>query len=244
MNRKPPLIAIVCNQELTNNPAEPRIDEVNTHYTRAILNQGGIPFLIPVEFPLGDISLIFEMFDGLLLIGGEDVAIERFGGRSHESVSVPNLERDEIEIELTRLAMAKDFPLLGICRGTQVMNVAMGGSLITDIPSQCPHALLHQRPKDAPPDLVPEHPVRLLPNTMLRAIYETGSLKVNSYHHQAVDRLADCFRPAAYCEDGISEAYEAPDRRFVAGIQWHPERMQDRPDQRKLFRAFVQACSA
>jgi len=120
----------------------------------------------------------------------------------------------------------------------------MGGSLITDIPSQCPHALLHQRPKNAPPDSVPEHSVRLLPNTMLRAIYETGSLKVNSYHHQAVDRLADCFRPAAYCEDGISEAYEAPDRRFVAGIQWHPERMQDQADQRKLFRAFVQACSA
>ncbi len=235
-----PNIAILCGQDQPEKGDEPKTNEVNSYYTRAILMAGGLPFLIPVEFPIDTLMLIFERFEGLLLIGGEDVALDRYGGISHESVSIPNLERDEIEIQLVREAMRRNFPLLGICRGQQVMNVAMGGTLISDIPSQTIAPLVHYAPKGEPPA---HHLVTLEPDSKLKNIYQEDSIETNSYHHQAVDKLAACFTRSAFSFDDLLEAFEAPEQPFAFGLQWHPERMQSIPLQRKIFNAFISAAN-
>ena len=238
MFEKKPIIAIICSQDIPENNDGSRTNEVNTHYPTAICMAGAIPLLIPIEFPLDDLDLIFQHADGLLLIGGEDVALERFNGEPHSSVSKPNPERDELEIQLVQKAVQLDFPLLGICRGEQVMNVAMGGTLISDIPAQTSSPLFHRAIKG---EAAAHHSVRLIPDTQLQKLYETDALDVNSYHHQAVKSLAPCFIPSAFSEDGLLEAFEAPDRKFIVGIQWHPERMQTIPIQRKPFSAFIQS---
>lgn len=241
MTASAPKIAVICGQDIDPIPEKPRIHETSERYTSAVIDQGGLPFLIPVDFPLSSLDLLFDLFEGMLLIGGDDVAISRFGGLAQESVSAPNETRDEIEIQAVQQAAARDFPLLGICRGAQVINVAMGGGLITDIASQRERAEQHQnKAEPGKPEIL--QTVEIIPGSKVHDIYQCDRLEVNSYHHQAADNLAPGFRPAAFASDGIIEAIESETHRFIIGIQWHPERMQHDPLQRKIFRSFVDSC--
>lgn len=241
MSNSAPKIAIICGQDIDPNPAKARIHETSENYTAALTRQGAIPFLIPIDFPLSSLDLIFELFDGVMLIGGDDVAIDRFNGKPHESISVPNYQRDEIEIQAVKGAAKRDFPLMGICRGEQVINVAMGGDLVTDIPSQWENALIHRyHPEPGQPETLQK--VESVPGTKVHSIYGKQTLEVNTYHHQAVGKLADGFRAAAHTADGVIEAIESENHSFLIGIQWHPERMQQDPLQQHLFKCFVDAC--
>jgi len=161
---------------------------------------------------------------GLLLTGGADVDPARYGEARHATVTDVDAARDEYEIALVRAAMAADLPVLAICRGLQVMNVALGGSLIQDVPSQVGAAVPHQVPD--PKDAI-AHEVSVVPGSRLAELMGqtvvNGRLPVNSRHHQAVGRLADGFVVTSLASDGVIEAVELPRARFCVGVQWHPE---------------------
>jgi putative glutamine amidotransferase len=241
MNQKRPVIAIICNQDIPDNPDEAIYNDVSQRYTTAILNAGGLPVLIPDEFPPSEIQYLRDTYSGVFLIGGGDVAVERFFGKVHPSISAPNHPRDILEIEITKHAVETSWPILGICRGIQTMNVALGGSLYTDIADQVPGTIHHSSPKGTPRNQT-IHSVQFDPQSRLEKIYGKSSLNVNSFHHQAISKIASAFSPVGMTPDGLIEAVEIPDHPFAIGVQWHPECMQDDPDQIKLFSAFINAC--
>jgi putative glutamine amidotransferase len=176
---------------------------------------------------------------GVLLIGGGDVAPARFGaGDPHGHCLHVVPERDAYELELLELALARDLPVLAICRGHQVLAVARGGALHLDIPGELPGALLHSCPKEA----LAAHPVTLAAGSRLAAILGAGAVSVNSRHHQAVrdDRVGDGLRVTARAPDGVIEGLESTAHAFVVGVQWHPEDFVGAGDRfAPLFAAFV-----
>lgn len=242
MGEKKPKIALVCHRGDPALPNRVQQDQMGITYTTAVSKAGGLPFLIPLDYPLKDLAVIREYFDGLLLIGGGDVETARYGGKDHPAVGGVWPIRDELECRLANLAYDSDWPVFGICRGVQVMNVAAGGKLYSDIPDQVPNVRFrHAQPVGTPRDHI-AHNVDILPNTKLRSIIGKDTLPVNSFHHQAVSEPGCGMQISAYSEDGIPEALEIPEHRFAIGVQWHPECMQQYEDQMKLFRAFTDAC--
>jgi len=173
-------------------------------------------------------------FDALVLCGGDDVDPERFGEERHPTVELADPRRDEYEIRIVREAAGRGVPLLGVCRGGQVMNVALGGTLVQHVPD-LPGALLHRGGT--------RHEVEFVEGTLLRALAGRERASVNSYHHQAAGRVAPALRVSARSSDGVVEALEAGDSRpFLVGVQWHPEREgNDEPLAQGLFDALVRA---
>jgi putative glutamine amidotransferase len=209
---------------------------IRPEYTRAVLKAGGVPLLLA---PGTSVDAVLERVDGLLLSGGSDIDPAIYGEAPHPT-SQWKRERDDFELALTRAALERDKPLLAICRGQQVLNVAAGGTLVQDIPSQQPQAGPHY-PKDVERWHI-AHEVEVLPGTRLREIVGRDVLPVNSSHHQAVKDLGHGLRLAARARDGVIEAVESPAHRFVIGVQWHPEAMWNRdPDHQELFRSFIAA---
>ncbi|MBI3974096.1 MAG: gamma-glutamyl-gamma-aminobutyrate hydrolase family protein [Chloroflexi bacterium] len=211
-------------------------------YLTAVALAGGIPVVLPPVDDLHAVAAALDRVDGVLLTGGKDIDPAHYGQPIlHDSVALEP-DRDRFELPLTREAVARDVPVLAICRGCQVLNVALGGSLWQDLPFQRPNGLLHQQ--RAPRDAV-THPVTVHAGTALAAIlgeHAARPFDTNSFHHQAVQRISAALAPAAHTQDDIVEAIEAPDRRFVMGIQWHPEDLVTRrPEHRRLFEAFVAA---
>ena len=209
-------------------------------YMEGIAGAGGLSFMLPLSGDEADLSRLFSLCDGLLLTGGHDVSPALYGEAPLPVCGACCPERDRMESILLRLAMAENKPVLGICRGLQFMNAALGGSLWQDLPSQHPSGVNHH---GAPPYDRPVHAVTVLPDTPLSAVLGESSLPVNSYHHQAVRELAPCLRPMALSPDGLVEAAWHPEMHFLWGVQWHPE-FSFRTDaaSRSLFRAFVDAC--
>lgn len=213
-------------------------------YSCAILAAGGLPVLIPLSvLEAGDESILrdlYERLDGLLLPGGGDIAPEFYGEAPTDRVQNINRVRDQVEITLARWAFEDDLPTLGICRGHQLLNVALGGTMIRDIPAEVPLSRLHH---DIEPHSTIAHQIVLRPNTQLQAILGVQEIGVNSVHHQAVRELAPSLYATAYAEDGILEAFEAPNARFYLGVQWHPEAIyQQVPAMKALFTTFIKAC--
>jgi len=191
-------------------------------YVESVRLAGGSPWELSCA---GDpAEAVMSSCDALVLTGGADVAPERYGEARHATVTDVDAARDEYEIALVTAAIAADLPVLAICRGLQVMNVASGGSLIQDIPSSVGAAVPHQVP--SPKDAI-AHDVSLIPGSGLAGLMghaaEGGRLPVNSRHHQAVRRLASGFVMTAEAPDGGIEAIERPSSRFCVGVQWHPE---------------------
>lgn len=182
----------------------------------------------------GDPEADAARFDGLVLCGGDDVDARRFGEENHPTVELADPRRDEYEIRLVRGAAALGVPLLGVCRGGQVMNVALGGTLIQHVPD-LPGALPHRGGT--------RHEVEIVPGTVLRRIAGRDRAAVNSFHHQAAGRIAPSLRVSARTGDGVVEGLEGdPAKAFLVGVQWHPEREgNDEPLARGLFRALVEA---
>lgn len=204
-------------------------------YVRSLLNAGARPEEI-VEIRPGDVPE--GPFDGLVLSGGTDVAPERYGQERLPNAELEvDEERDDTEFPLLENAWREGAPILGICRGMQVVNVGLGGTLIQDLPSQRPSDVVHE---DSGKDRTNRiHSVRVLERTRLSEIAGVPEIDVNSRHHQAVERPADGLVVSAKGPDDVIEAIEASDGRWLVAVQWHPENLADDAVSRNLFREFV-----
>jgi putative glutamine amidotransferase len=212
-----------------------------TGYIRAVAEAGGLPVLIPVAVDADTLHEIYASLDAVLVSGGVDIAPERYGAERNPATQNADPGRDEAEITLVRWAVEDDHPLLGICRGNQVLNVALGGTLIQDIPSQVNNSLRHDIGSSEPGGHH-AHEVDIDANSRLAGILGATHVPVNSMHHQAVDRVAPSLQVTACAPDGIIEGLEMPNRHFILSVQWHPEEMVRVDDAMKpLFRAFVEA---
>ena len=213
--------------------------QLRQDYVRSVEQAGALPFVLAPGRPAGAAAML-DALDGLMLSGGADVDPALYGEPSHAKVTRVIAERDAFEIALCHAALERDLPILAICRGQQVLNVATGGSLVQDIPSQLQGALDHDPDQER---WQPAHDVAIEAGSHLRAILGCDRTAVNSFHHQAVKELGrDLVVSARSPEDGVIEGIEAPGRRFVVGVQWHPESFWREPGRfGALFRAFVEA---
>lgn len=229
-----PLIGITCSHDQNNDRACLAQD-----YVRAVEAAGGIPVALP---PLKDISRVpgqQARLDGLLLSGGVDVDPAFFNEEPRPWTGEITPERDWYEIELVTRALAHKFPMLAICRGMQVLNIAAGGSIHQDISRGIGSPLKHSQQA---PRWYPTHQVEIVPGTRLAEILQTDSLRVNSFHHQAVRNLAPGFAVTARSSDGVIEAIERTGEGFALGVQFHPECMWERDIKfLELFKALVKA---
>jgi putative glutamine amidotransferase len=208
-------------------------------YVRCVEKAGGLPFVLAPGRP-EDAPELLERLGGLVLTGGGDIDPSLFGEERHASVTSIVRERDDFEIALARRALQRDLPLLAICRGQQVLNVAAGGTLVQDIPSQVPGDVNHDPERER---WETAHDVQIVPGTRLRAILGRDSLAVNSFHHQSVKDVGRGLVVSARSpEDAVVEGLEAPDRRFAVAVQWHPESFwNQRESFSSLFEALVEA---
>ena len=212
-------------------------------YRQSVLHVGGD---VRILEPSAGVQAALAGIDGLLLTGGDDVAPVRYGETPHPAIVEVEPERDEFELKLVAEARARDLPIFGICRGVQVLNVAYGGTLVQDIPSQVPGALTHSLdvPPNEPYSLA--HEVWLDKDTLLAKLMgerlsDTDACEVNSRHHQAVKQVAPGLVVSATAPDGVVEAIEDPAARFCLGVQWHPENFWRTGEFRPLFEGFLEA---
>ena len=215
-------------------------------YKQAILHVGGEVRIL--DSSMG-VDAALTGVDGLLLTGGEDVAPTRYGEPPHETIVEAEAGRDDFEIALVNAARARELPIFAICRGIQVLNVACGGTLVQDIPSQVRGALAHSLPVPPNEPYSLAHEVWLDNNTQLSKIMcerlsDVDACDVNSRHHQAVKDVAPGFTVSATAPDGVIEAIEDPAARFCLGVQWHPENFWRTGEFRPLFEGFVEAAQA
>ena len=234
---KKPLIAI-----------NPLVDEERESYWmlpgyfRGILQAGGIPVMLPSLSESADLEALADAFDGFLFPGGQDVAPELYGAEVLPRCGPRCPERDEMEAAFLPLVRRRGKAALGICRGLQFFNVALGGTLYQDIPSQAAQAvpIAHRQPFHY---VSPAHRVHVLPDTRLMEICQAPVIRVNSMHHQAVKDLAPGLIVSGKDENGLIEAAELPDYPYLVAVQWHPEYLwQQDPAAAALFRSFADAC--
>ena len=211
-------------------------------YVSATLGAGGTPVLIPSELPETSRRELFDRLNGILFTGGGDIACERFDGVPHPRVDGVDADRDDIEYALLQLAAREGKPFLGICRGFQVINTVLGGTLFTHIEDQKPNAVKHDYYPNWPRNHI-AHLVTVEKGSRLADILGATEIQVNSLHHQGADKISPSLTVVAQAPDGLVEGLELPDHPFGFGVQWHPEWLADRPETRRLFKAFVNACS-
>jgi putative glutamine amidotransferase len=213
---------------------------VNRAYTDAILAAGLVPLVVPPMSEAGALAIL-DAVDGLVLTGGEDVDPAHFGAPRHPATGPANDLRDRIELALAKEAAARKLPTLAICRGVQVLNIALGGTLVQDIPSEVDSKIEHDA-RSARSSRV--HDVSVDAGSRLAGIVGSDRITTNSFHHQSVDRLAGGLTTVATSPDGVVEAVECSDRGWWAvGVQWHPEELTATAEDwdRKLFAAFAEA---
>jgi gamma-glutamyl-gamma-aminobutyrate hydrolase PuuD len=196
---------------------------ISNAYVNAVIKAGGLPVLIPLTGNKRVLEEILSKIDGLVLSGGGDIHASFFQEEPHPSVAGCDWERDNYDLALVRMAAARHIPMLGICRGQQLINVAFGGNLIQDIPSQLPLSTINHNQNEERP--VGTHTVNIRPGSTLAGIAKTGNLLVNSFHHQAIKVVANGFEAVAFTDDGVIEAIESTEGKSILGVQWHPEHM-------------------
>jgi putative glutamine amidotransferase len=212
-------------------------------YVEGVAEAGGIPVVLPPVVELRAAEALLDGMDGLLLSGGSDLHPGYYGEEPLPELGVTIPERDAFEMTLLQHALRRNIPIFGICRGMQVLNVALGGTLYQDLPSQMDHMVLLGHRQETP-KWQPTHEVEVDGGSKVAGIMGTGELKVNSYHHQAIKDLASDLVAAACSPDGVIEAVESSDlsKRWVIGVQWHAEAMRDTgPAHQRLFEAHVSA---
>lgn len=232
-----PLIGITTNQS-TNEYGQPTIMLMQS-YVNAVTQAGGVPILIPSIIAEDGWEAVYSRLDGILFSGGGDISLDFFPGDPHPRIDGVDLARDSVELKFIQTAASDGKPFLGICRGCQVLNVALGGTLYTHIPDQLPNALDHDYPGNKRMVLV--HEVKIEEGTRTAEIYAEPIIKVNSLHHQGLKDIAPTLRIAGYSPDGLVEAIELPDHPFGLAVQWHPEWLTEQEYTRNLFRKFVEA---
>jgi putative glutamine amidotransferase len=239
-----PVIGITGSVDRSGRLSSAPLIAVGGSYVRAVELAGGAPVVTPPHPDEGVLRAIFERLDGLILSGGGDVLPALYGEPDSGLLWSVNAERDRAELLLARWALAEHLPLLGICRGNQVLNVAAGGTLVQDIATYVPEALDHSSVASRPMDCV-AHSVEIREGSRLAALFGAGALHVNSAHHQAVLRVGAPLVVTAVAADGVSEGVEAPEHPFCLGVQWHPEALLDTlPQMRRLFEALIEAARA
>lgn len=211
-------------------------------YIQAVTAAGGAPFIIPLGLPEAVLAEMIPTLDGILFSGGGDVHPDAYGSQDHPLVAGVDTDRDRVELDAFSLASKSQLPFLGICRGFQLINVALGGTLYEDILDQHPGALDHRYQDGKPRDYL-AHPVKVSPHSCLAEITGKTEIEVNSMHHQGVRRLAAGLQASAVAPDGIIEAFELPGHPFGMAVQWHPECLQGHQPMQRLFQAFVKAAA-
>lgn len=237
MTKKKPLIALTPYFNMDQD--EPYMRPA---YLKAIRAAGGIPVILPLDLAGEDLEQLTETFDGFLFTGGPDIHPFHFGEETQAHCGNVCLRRDEMELELLKLVMAAGKPILGICRGVQLLNIGLGGDIYQDIPSQFHEEfpIAHSQPFYYD---IPAHTVSVTPGTLLADIARSGTLKVNSMHHQAVRKVAPGLIASGYAPGELVECVEKPDYPYLIGVQWHPEYLWEKDEAAaRLFSTFVAAC--
>lgn len=222
-------------------PRPPRFG-INQSYVRALTAAGCAPVLIPILDDDDRLRTIYERLDGIVFPGGADVAPQEYGEEPIDNVNIIEAPRDRTELTLARWAFADDLPTLGICRGQQVLNVALGGTLYQDLRHQGVTTVEHSD-ADGRARTALLHRVRLDPGSRLAQLIDETSVDVNSLHHQAVKAIAPPLRVTGKSEDGVIESLESDERRFLIAVQWHPEEIDDLPWVQRLFAGFARAAA-
>jgi putative glutamine amidotransferase len=212
-------------------------------YCRALEQAGGVPVILSPTRSCSVATRTLDRLDGLLISGGNfDIHPSLYGEKPLKGLGQIKAERTKFELTLTRVALKRDLPLLGICGGAQAINVALGGTLYQDIATQLTEAIEHQQSKKRH---IGGHEIQIRSGTRLAKILRRPFLEVNTTHHQAVKRLGTGLVINATAEDGLIEGIESSNHSFVLGVQWHPEALAPKSlHHRRIFSAFVQACRA
>ena len=209
-------------------------------YMDLIIKSGGVPVMLSFSDDEQSVKEIADRFDGFVFTGGDDIDPAKYGEEKIKECGQPCVHRDSLEFALFREVIKTDKPILGICRGMQFLNAALGGTLYQDLPTQKPGEVCHKQP--APFDAL-THSVTVEKGTLLYDIVGTEKLMVNTLHHQAVDKIAPCLVPCAKADDGLVEAVYDPEKAFLLGVQWHPEMIFGQEENSiKIGKAFVEAC--
>ncbi len=210
-------------------------------YTQAIIQAGGIPLILPANLPPSQMTAVLPRLDGVLFSGGDDVNPRLYGEEPLPETKKVLAERDELESVLLKSCLEKAKPVFGICRGIQIINTVLGGSLFQYIKTQFADSIQHDRH-----DYIREkrhHSVEVAPGSLLYRLTGLTTIKVNTLHHQGIRDLAGGLQISGKCsEDGLIEAIEKDCKQFFLAVQWHPEELTEYPEQRTLFESFVKAC--
>jgi putative glutamine amidotransferase len=241
----PPLIGVTTSEMRPARSVEPIPEGDPPHhemalgltYLRGLEVAGGLPLVMP---PLEDgaIEPLLDRCDGICLSGGPDLDPDTYGAEPHPELGPTEPNLDRFELAVAARADARQIPILAICRGTQALNIVRGGTLNQHIPDRSTEIAHRQKV----PGNKPTHPVKIKPDSVLAQILGTSEIAVNSFHHQAIEKLGDGLEVSAQAPDGTIEAIEDPARPFLVGVQWHAETLMHRDFEQALFRRFVDAC--
>ncbi len=208
---------------------------VRREYIDAVRLAGGLPMLLPPGEP--NLATVLEWVDGILFSGGGDIDPAIYNGASHPTIYNVNAERDRFELSLAQLALHSDIPILGICRGLEILVVASGGKLVTHLPDEFGETIAHRAQQTRPC----EHSIQITTGTRLASIISPGEAKIISWHHQAASTIPTAWRLAAQAPDGVIEALEHEYHPWAIALQWHPELALNDTRQQRIFRTFVTA---
>ena len=195
-------------------------NSVNNTYINSILKNGGVPYLIPVTDDVEVLRQIVAQLDGIVFTGGEDFAPAYYGKEEHEKLGEVNVTRDTYDLTLLKLATDRNIPTLGICRGLQLINIGMGGTLYQDLPAEKPSDINHRQEEEG---TVPTHSVSVVEGSVMHNIFGKQEIQVNTFHHQAIDKLAPGLKIVGWSNDSVPELIEAYPHRQILGTQFHPE---------------------
>lgn len=220
-----------------NQLVDKKMIEINSTYIDAVEKAGAMPIVIPILRNLEDIERYIDLIDGLIITGGVDISPLRYGENPLKDTDVICIERDKMEFNLLELAIKKSIPVMGICRGLQLINVAFGGTLYQDIPSQIPNAHGHVSLSTM---RYGYHEVHLIEDGYLYEIFKKDKIVVNSLHHQSIKEIGKNLKVVATSEDGVIEAIESIDDNKIFGVQFHPEALVDNHEEFiEVFKYFI-----
>ncbi len=229
----PPVIGISAYPRTVDVvPAPTLLHTISRFYVEAVTRAGGVPVVLPV-LPPGLAPSLLDRVDGLLLPGGGDVAPSRYGSEPAPETGPPDADRDAWELACAAGALERELPVLAICRGAQVLNVALGGGLVQHVEG---HSCARRSGEHV-------HPVHVDPGSRLASVLGAGALGTNSLHHQAVGNPGAGVRPVAWADDGTVEGFEVEGRPTVVAVQWHPELLAGEPRQQRLFADLVRSAA-
>ncbi len=236
-----PLIGIPCQADYREGSGRP-IYCNNRAYAHALEHAGGVPVLIPMVNDPGTLHTLLERLDGILFSGGSDIQPVHYGEEPHPLLGKIDHQLDELELTMARWALQANMPTLGVCRGMQLVNIALGGTLYQDVDAQASPTIQHSK-RDLPRHTL-IHSILIEEGSKMEEVFGTREIRVNSLHHQAVNKPGRGVRISGRAEDGIAELLEVPEKHFVAAAQGHPEEIYMLETVwANLFSAFVDACA-